>query len=81
MRYFSAVKEYDLAVIGGGPGGKPIYGDTGNLLLFRLCRCNQSRLKRIKDYLYREKRYFRRYLLKCWMHPIKGFIKCNSQVS
>jgi hypothetical protein len=39
MRAFGASNEYDLAVIGGGPGGMIL---NSNSLLHRLCGCDKG---------------------------------------
>lgn len=48
IRNFASAKEYDLAIIGGGPGGKITYF-YNNAMLYRLCGCYQSCLERLED--------------------------------
>ena len=47
VRSFAASNDYDLAVIGGGPGGKKEEADDN-----RLCGRNQGGTERLEDCVY-----------------------------
>ena len=64
--YRFATKAYDLAVIGGGPGGK-------NIHLYRLCCCYQSCSVGLEHRLYRKKRKSWRNMPQYWMHSFQSF--------
>ena len=87
---FFSTQNYDLAIIGGGPGGnlKIFYNYfiTTKHSLFkyknfintnknRIYSSNKSRTKKPKNCMYRKKRNSWRNMLKCRMYPFKITIK------
>lgn len=79
-RAFSSVPEYDVAVIGGGPGGKSITL-LNSLFSHRLRCCYQGWTKGLENCLHREERSSRRNLPQRRMHPIQGSLERYPQVA